>query len=149
MSFKPIRTFLEDRLLEIDSDFEAYDQGFENIEIGRNDFDKRYHIFYGNVSTTAANHNITQDTVNAVVTLYFSGSRTSTEALDDAMDLSNKYRLNCLKRIKYAGSNFIKNVQCNSISAEPIAESNDNSIKISLSFSIMVIFGLGINLELE
>lgn len=147
MSFKPVRTFLEARLLEIDSNFTEFDQAFNSNEVGNNDFDKRYHIFYGNITTTAANHNITNDEVRATVTLFFSGSRSATEALDDAMDIANEYRIECLKRANYSNLTFIKNVVCSSINAEPIADSNDNAIKIILEFNIMVIFGIGVNLD--
>jgi hypothetical protein len=147
MSFKPIRTFLEDQLLNLDSDFEVFDQAFNSNEVGNNDFDKRYHIFYGRVDTTAANHNVTNDNVAATVTLFFRGERTATEALDNAMDFANEYRIECLKRVKYTNLTFIKNVVCNSIVAEPIAESNDNAIKIILEFNILVIFGIGVNLD--
>jgi hypothetical protein len=147
MSFKPIRTFLEDRILDIDPKFTVFDNAFNSNEIGNNDFDKRYHIFYGRVATTAANHNITNDSVTATVTLYFSGDRSATEALDNAMDYANEFRIECLKRVNYANLTFIKNVVCNSIVAEPIAESNDNAIKIILEFNILVIFGIGLNLD--
>ena len=149
MSFKPIRTFLTERLLEIDSDFEVFDQGFESQEIGANDFDKRFHIFYGSVVTTSANQNTTQDIVTATVTLYFQGERESTEALDNAMDTANLYRINCLKRMNYAGLSFIKNVVCNSIEASPVDVTNDNSVKVQLKFSISVIFGTGVDLDCD
>jgi hypothetical protein len=147
MSFKPIRTFLEDRLLDLDNEFEVFDQAFNSEQVGNNDFDKRYHIFYGRVDTTAANHNVTNDSVTANVTLFFRGERTATEALDNAMDFANEYRIECLKRVNYVNLTFIKNVVCNSIVAEPIAESNDNAIKIILEFNISVIFGIGVNLD--
>lgn len=147
MSFKPIRTFLTDRLLEVDPDFEVHDQAFESQEVGANDYDKRFHIFYGDITTTSADHNITNDNVSATVSLYFQGARSSTEALDEAMDISNKYRLQCLKRIKYAGLTFIKKVVCTSVVAEPVDITNDNAIKVRLQFSISVMFGLGVNLD--
>lgn len=147
MSFKPIRAFLRDQLIKTDSDFESFDNAFNSDEIGANDYNKKYHIFYGRVDTTAFNHNITSDSVTASVTLYFSGSRTSEEQLDDSMDLANLYRIECLKRSNYANQTFIKNVVCNSIVAEPLADSNDNAIKIILEFSISIIFGIGLNLD--
>jgi hypothetical protein len=147
MSFKPIRTFLTERLLEIDPEFEAYDQAFPNNEIGFNDYNKRFHIFYGDVVTSSANQNTTNDVVSASVQLFFQGARTSTEALDEAMDIANKYRLNCLKRINYAGLIFIKNVVSTSIKADPVDPTNDNQIKISLQFSISVIFGTDVDLN--
>ena len=146
MSFKPVRTFLEQRLLEVDSDFEAHEDAFNLDNVGSNDFNKRYHIFYGNVATSLDNQHTTNDVVSATVSLFFSGARNATEALDDAMDLANQYRLNCLKIGYLRSQDFIKRVVCNSIVAEPI-ESNDNQIKITLQFSINIIFGTAINLN--
>ncbi len=146
MSFKPVRSFLESRLLEVDRDFEVHDDAFSFDNIGNNDFDKRYHIFYGSVNTSVDNQHTTNDVVNATVTLFFRGYRTATESLDESMDLANTYRLNCLKIAPLREQDFIKRVVCNSIQAEPL-ESNDNSIKITLQFSINVIFGTAVNLN--
>lgn len=146
MSLKPIRSFLTDRLLEIDSDFSMLDNGFETNNVGSDNFDKRFHIFYGNVATTASNQNTTTDVVSAVVTLFFSGSRNSVDELDDAMDLANQFRINCLRRTKYSNQDFIKNVVSQSIEATAL-DTNDNQIMIKLTFSISIIFGTGIDLD--
>lgn len=146
MSFKPVRSFLEARLLEVDSDFEVHDDAFSLENIGNNDFNKRYHIFYGNVATSVDNQHTTNDIVNATVTLFFRGYRNATESLDESMDLANTYRLNCLKIAPLRAQDFIKRVVCSSIQAEPL-DSNDNSIKITLQFSINVIFGTAVNLN--
>ena len=146
MSFKPIRTYLTDRLTEIDSDFTVFDNGFNSDQIGDNNFNKRFHIFYGSVATTASNQNTTTDVVTAVVNLFFSGSRNSTDELDEAMDFANQYRINCLRRTKYAGQTFIKNVVCQLIEAEPL-DTNDNAIRIRLTFNISIIFGLNVDLN--
>ena len=146
MSFKPIRTFLSNRLLEIDRDFEVHDDPFTNDTIGNLDFDKRFHIFYGNVVGTVSNQTTTKDTVTAKVTLFFRGFNSSSEALDDGMDLANEYRLNCLRMNKLTGQSFIKRVVCTNIDAEPL-DTNDNAIRIILQFSIDVIFGTSINLN--
>jgi len=147
MSFKPIRTFLADRLTAVDSEFKPFLQAFDNSEIGVNGFNKKYHIFYGNVTTVSSDMNTTNDTVSAVVNLYFQGARTSTEALDNGMDIANLYRIECLKRTNFANLSFIKKVSCTSILAEPVDQSNDNAVKISLAFSISVVFGVGLNLD--
>lgn len=146
MSFKPVRSFLADRLIEVDRDFVSHDRAFEDDSIGSNNFDKRFHIFYGDISTTSANQNVTQDVVNATVLLYFDGFRNTTQALDDSLDLANQYRINCLRRNKYANLLFIKNVVCKSIKARPL-NTNANGIQVELQFSISTIFGTGVNLE--
>lgn len=146
MSFKPVRTFLESRLIEVDSDFEVHDDAFSFENIGNNDFNKRYHIFYGNVATSVDNQHTTNDVVNATVSLFFRGYRNATESLDESMDIANSYRLNCLKIAPLRDQQFIKRVVCSSIQAEPL-DTNDNSIKITLQFSINVIFGTAVNLN--
>ena len=146
MSFKPIRTFLENRLLEVDSDFQEHYAAFDLESVPSTNDDKRFHIFYGNVTTTTANQNTTDDTVNAVVTLWFSGQRETKDILDDAMDLANEFRINCLRQQKLSGQTFIKRVVSQSIVAEPL-NTNDGSFRIILSFSIRVIFGTNVNLD--
>lgn len=146
MSFKPVRTFLTNRLLEVDSDFEVFDSPFDAEDIGANDFNKRFHIFYGSVTTTVANQNTTQDDVLATVTLSFNGYNSATDALDDAMDIANQYRIQCLKPVYLRSETFIKRVVCESIQADPLP-TNENAILIRLQFRIRVIFGLGVNLD--
>lgn len=146
MSFKPIRSFLSDRLLEVDSDFEVHNDAFSTENIGANDFNKRYHIFYGNVATSVSNQVTTIDDVTATVKLYFQGFRDATESLDSAMDLANKFRIQCLKQNFIINQSFIKRVVCSSIQANPL-NTNDNAIEIVLTFNIKVIFGLGVDLD--
>ena len=148
MSFKPIRIFLEDKLLALDNDFEVYDRPFSDDEIGGNNYDKRYHISYGPVQSTTANQNVTQDVVTATVDLYFEGKRDETELLDNAMDFANRYRLYCLRPEFLIGLNNIKRVVCNNINPQSLP-TNDSALKIQLQFSISMIFGTGITLDNE
>lgn len=148
MSFKPIRTFLENRLLELDNDFEVYAKPFSDDEIGANNYNKRYHIAYGPVQSTTANQNVTQDVVTATVELYFTGKRDETELLDNAMDFANRYRLFCLRPQFLVGLNNIRRVVCNNIDPQSLP-SNDSALKIQLQFSIDMIFGTSINLDNE
>jgi hypothetical protein len=146
MSFRPIRSFLSQRLLEVDKDFKVHDDAFSTANIGLNNFDKRYHIFYGNVQTSSANQNTTQDNVQAVVTLHFNGKRNATEQLDIAMDIANKFRMQCLKMQFLKAQQFIKRVACETIEAIPL-DTDDNQIQIRLTFNISIIFGTGIDLD--
>jgi hypothetical protein len=146
MSFKPVRTFLSDRLLEVDSDFQSHNDAFALDNVGADNFDKRFHIFYGNVTTSVSNQNTTQDVVQATVTLYFNGDRYDSEAIDEAMDIANQYRINCLRPSYLKTQTFIKRVVCNSINAAPL-DSNDNAILVTLQYSINMIFGTGVDLN--
>lgn len=145
MSFKPVRLFLTDRLLEVDGDFESHDDAFSDANVGDMDFDKRFHIFYADIQTTAANLHTTQDVVSATVTLFFRSGKDSYE-LDEAIDMANQYRMNCLRKVKLSGFINIKSCVCNSILAVPL-DTNDNAVKVILKFSIGMIFGTNINLD--
>ncbi|HEY9705630.1 MAG TPA: hypothetical protein V6C58_24540 [Allocoleopsis sp.] len=146
MSFRPVREYLKDRLLEVDSDFEPYDEAFENDNLGDNNFDKRFQIFYQVDGATVSNQLTTQDEVTARVTLFFNGSRDSQEEFDSSMDIANVYRIQCLKVDKLRPYTHLKRVVCTSIVPEPL-DTNDNMIKIILTFRISMIFGLGVNLD--
>lgn len=147
MSFKPIRTFLTDRLIETDSDFKVYEAAFANDFVGDNNFDKRFHVYYGPVEATVSNQNTTQDIVSAAVTLFFRGLRDNADnPLDTAMDIANQYRVNCLRPNKLLNQVHIKRVVCNSITSEPLPE-NDQAFKIILSFSINMIYGTDVDLD--
>lgn len=148
MSFKPIRTYLSDRLTSLDSDYHEHTDAFNEDNIGDLNFDKAYHIFYGDVATTSANQNTTNDVVNATVSIFSQGHRDPIEALDNAMDFANQYRIECLKPKYIYSQQFIKQVKSVSIKAEPL-QSNDNAIVVRLQFSISIMFGLGVNLDCD
>ena len=146
MSLRPIRQYFRDRISELDRDFIEHTDAFNTENVGELGFDKAFHIFYGNISTTSINMNTTNDNVQAVVTLFRSGYRDPIETLDDAMDFANQFRLKCLMPKHATRNQFIKNVSCQSIKADPV-NTNDNSIVISLQFNISVIFGTNISLD--
>lgn len=149
MSLKPIRQYFKDRISSLDSDYVEHTDAFNTANIGENNLDKAFHIFYGSAQTSALNHLTTLDVVNATVSIFLKGYRDPIEALDDSMDFANKFRIECIKPAFATTGEFIKNVVCTSINASPINEQNDNSIVIRLEFNITVIFGIGINLSCD
>jgi hypothetical protein len=147
MSYKDIRTFFTDRLTEIDSEFQKQDTPFNvQDEVSNTNFDKRFHIFYGNVAGGGAAPRTITDTVNATVKLYFTGLRDNTDRLDDSFDLANLFRINCMKKEKLGNHKFLKRFVCTSFVATPLGN-NDNAVLITLSFSIDAMFGVGANLD--
>ena len=146
MSFKSIRTFFESRLSEVSPDFQRVDSPFDTESVPLNNYDKRFHIFYGELTPSVANQNVTSDTCTATVILYFEGCRDDVAKLDDAWDMANKFRLICMKPKHLTGSKFIKRIFANSVVAQPLP-SNDNLVKITLRFSITAMFGTEDNFE--
>ena len=140
MSLKLIRTYLEDRLQEIDPAFERVEKPFDTEEAGKNNFDRRFHIFYADISGSVANQNTTLDTINGTVVLYFDGGRDDQTKLDVALDVANAFRMRCMNPKLLKNEKFIKRFVANSVIASPL-DSNDNQIKITLKFSISAMFG--------
>lgn len=149
MSLKPIRQYFKDRFSELDNEYQEHTDAFNTDNIGELNLDKAYHIFYGSAQTSALNHLTTKDIVSVTVSIFSKGYRDPIEALDDAMDFANHFRLHAMNPKLSNTGEFIKNVVCTSIEASPINTQNDNSIVIKLQFSITVIFGIGINLNCD
>ena len=149
MSLKPIRQYLRDRLLSLDSNYVEHTDAFNTENIGDLNLDKAFHIFYGQMDASALNYLHTTDIVKATVNLYAKGYRDPIEALDESMDFANKFRLECIKPAFATTGQFIKNVVCRQIVASPINKQNDNSIVVRLEFNITMIFGLSVNLSTD
>lgn len=147
MSLKPIRQYFKDRLMTLDSNYVEHTDAFNTDNIGDLNLDKAFHVFYGNAETSALNHLTTLDTIRVTVSLFAKGFRDPIEALDDAMDFANKFRIECIRPAFATTGQVIKNVVCTSINASPINSENDNSIVVRLEFRVTVIFGIGINLS--
>lgn len=152
MSLKPIRQYFRDRLNSPtlgNGEYVEHTDAFNTDNIDGLNLDKAFHIFYGSADTSALSHLTTKDTINARVSIFSKGYNDPLEALDDAMDFANKFRLLCMHPKYATQGEFIKNVVCTSIEASPINKDNDNSIVCRLQFRITVIFGIGINLDYE
>jgi hypothetical protein len=140
MSFSQVRSYFKTRIAALDAEFEEHEDAFNQDNIGAYNFNKAYHVFYSPVSSGPLNHSSTDDSVTALVSLFFSGDRTPQAALDTAMDFANTYRLACVKPENAMVGTNIKNVVLNNIVAEPL-ESNDNAIVIRFDFTVRMVFG--------
>lgn len=139
MSLSQVRTYFVTRIAALDSEFEEHQDAFNQNNIGAYNFNKAYHIFYGQVSSGPLNHACTDDAVTASVALFFSGDRDPATALATAMDFAHTFRLACIKPENAMIGTNIKNVVLNSIVAEPL-ESNDNAIVVRLDFTVRMVF---------
>lgn len=149
MSLRPIRQYFRDRINAPNignGEYVEHTDAFNTANIDGLNLDKAFHIFYGSADTSALSHLTTKDTINATVSIFSKGYVDPLEALDEAMDFANKFRLSCMQPRYATTGETIKNVVCTSIEASPINQENDNSIVCRLQFRITVIFGIGINL---
>ena len=138
MSLSQIRTYFSNRLLEVDSDFREHPDGFNRDNISSTNFDKSYFIFPGNLGSVTFDQ-ITDDSMIWRVELFFKGYRDPQEAIDNAIDVANLFRLQCVKREFCLTGENIKNVLLNSMTVNPV-DTNDNLIIIELQFAVRLAF---------
>lgn len=128
------RSYISARILEIDSDFEEWEDGFNKDNIPSSLMDKSFFIEYALETPTQENTFII-DTTSATLTLFFKGFRNIKEALDSSMDLADTIRINVLSKAKIATGNYLNIINL-SLVPSPIDESNDNSIAIEMTFNL-------------
>jgi hypothetical protein len=127
--------------LAVDSDFREHKDGFNDENIGRNIFNKSYHITMSNPSNADTDGCRIEDDISVTAKLFFKGGKTSKiqGVLDAALDTGHNYKLKA--------SNFndfpsvIKRVVGNSVVPSPL-DTNDNSIIITVEFTVLSIFSV-------
>lgn len=139
-----IRSFLTTRLNETQTGWRPYKKPFNDDQVGENQFEKSFHIEYLPSTLSVINQTTTQDDIAVRVDLYFKAKRESTDEIDKAVDLANKYRMNCSHPRHLRSVEFIKRVVATDMTPTPM-NTNDERFKISLTFSIRTVFGIGTN----
>ena len=130
------RDFIKARLLEENSAFKQWGDGFNRDNIPRTIFDKAYFIRLSNPSNNVTENGYIDDNIEAELELFFKGFRDPQEAIDKALDVA--YNIKRRSSNPCHWDTTIKYVSIDSIVAEPI-ESNDNSIIIRLVYSFRLI----------
>ncbi len=132
-----VRTYLKAQLIATNSDFREWRDGFNRDNIPKSVFNKSFFISYSNSSNNLTSGQMVDDNISATVELFFKGFRDPQEAIDVAMDLAHLFKLRASDPCNFTSG--IKHVVGNSITPEPVV-SNDNSIIITLDFSLRMIF---------
>ncbi len=130
-----VRSYVSARILEIDSDFREWNDGFNKDNIPSSLLDKSFFVEYGLETPDQENTFIT-DTIAVTLTVFFKGFRNVKVALDSSMDLADDIRINVLSKAKLGASNYL-NITNLSMESSPIDESNDNSIAIEMTFNFL------------
>ena len=138
MSLSDVRIYFQDRILEVDSDFRAHPDGFNIDNIPNTNFHKTYHIFPGDLSSSAFTL-ITDDNMVWTVNLFFKAGLDVDDAIDNAVDIANSIRLGAINHVNAMVGDEIKNVIFNSMSVNDIG-TNDNLIRIELQFTVRLAF---------
>lgn len=139
MSLSQVRTYLQNRIGEVDSDFREHDDAFNAENIPGVTWEKAYHIRYLPLISNATNDQKVQDNFPVTVQLFFNGYTETRDRLDTAMDLAHNVRLKTISPSKVYAEINISQVVCNNIIPDAIP-TNDNKFIIELQFNFRLIF---------
>jgi len=137
MSLSQVRTFIKQQIALVDSSLKEHTD-FNEENIPQTQIDSFYMIEYGTISSEHDDNSLA-DNFPVTVKLFKRGFKSPIVTLDSLMDAANEIRL-CIVNTQAALTTNILDIEAISIFPEPINETNDNTIKISLEFNIKLYF---------
>ena len=138
MSLSQARTFLKRQIAIIEPDLKEWKDSFNTDNIPQTKIDDYFHINFGELSSAQADNWI-QDNWTCTVTIWKRGFSDVSSSFDSIIDTANCIRLKVIDPKAILTDN-IHSIESNSITPEPIEDSNDNTIKVSLEFNIKLFF---------
>lgn len=131
-----VRSFIRSRVLEEDSAFKEWKDGFNSENIPSSILNKSYHVLISNPSNIVTENCLVDDNISAEVKLYFKGGKNIQDALDNAMETAYNIKLRSSNPSNY--TDVIKYVSVDSVIPDPLP-TNDNSILITLNYTLRII----------
>lgn len=112
----------------------------ENIPSTR--LHKAYHIELSNSRGDSLNQHVYQSSISTQLTVFLKGIKDTDKSLDLALELIEDIIVLLLDPTVRVTQPNIKSVFCESFNIDPIDSSNDNSLKITMNFSFLVIINV-------
>lgn len=138
MSLSQVRTYLKQQIALQDADLKEWRDSFNNENIPSTLLNKYYHIDFGALATSQGDNWI-EDSWSVTLVLHKRGFSNPVEAFDELIDDANCIRLRVIDPLAVLTDN-ITSVETLSVLAEPIEESNDNTIRVSIEFNFRLTF---------
>lgn len=139
MSLTKIKPWFRDRFDTLD--FEEHVDGFNVDNIGELDLDRVYHILVRRINGAPINHTDQKTESDVSVQVFFKGGRTASEAIDQALYEVEQIVKECCN-VKNRTSDGLLNVVFQRAEIEPRGEDNDNSVLVTLDFTVTVLVGV-------
>ena len=140
MSLKSVRTFIKSRLTETSSGFKEHKSGFDRDDIPRSLLNKSYHIDIDSSNHAESDNGVITDTVSARLELFYKGYRAVQSTIDNAMDEAHNFRLRASNPSRM--TEVIKGVVVNSVEIDPLYETNDNSMIVTINLTVTAVFAV-------
>ena len=140
MSLVQIRPYFRARLNALA--YVEWKDGFNFQNIPSTLLNRSYHI--ETISGSGVSLNQQDQVINQEVSVrvFFKGYRNPQDAIDSAMSSYQEILVSCLAPSNRLTQGF-KNVLFSSMQLEPLADSNDNAVILSLTFTVLVIISPG------
>lgn len=137
MSLNLVRPYFRARLNALG--YKEWSDGFNFDNIPENIIDKSYHLDANQITNTQLNHNDLEVSHTVVTRVWFKGFKTVKEALDRTMERIDDIMVEVLKPTnRVTGTGGLRNVTLDNVVIEPLADSNDNTIRVSLTWDVRV-----------
>lgn len=137
MSLSAVRPYFRARFVALG--YREWSDGFNFENIPESIIDKSFHLDANTLSNVAMGQTDLEIEHRVVTRCWFKGFRTPKEALDRTMERVEDIIVEVLNPAnRLTGSTGLRNVELSEVTVSPIAESNDNTIQVSLAWDTRV-----------
>ncbi len=117
-----------------------HQDGFNYENVPRTNLDSRFHVVLGQVNGTKVNQDNQEIEANFMVRVFKSPGRNTPAIVDSSVVVADTIIMDFLKASNRLGQSGLKNIGFNTMTIEPLNDSNDNGVIISISFTALVVF---------
>lgn len=137
MSLTAVRPYFRARLNSLG--YKEWDDAFYAENIPENIIDKAYHIDANEINRASFSQTDLQLEHVVTTRLFFKGFFTPKDALDKTMERLDAILKEVLKPSnRLTGTSGLRNVDLQSVSIEPLADSNNNTLMVLLTWNVQV-----------
>lgn len=137
MSLTAVRPYFRARLNSLG--YKEWDDAFYAENIPENIIDKAYHIDANEINRTSFSQTDLQLEHVVVTRLFYKGFFTPKDALDKTMERLDAILKEVLKPSnRLTGASGLRNVDLQGVTIEPLADSNNNTLLVTLTWNVQV-----------
>lgn len=142
MSYSEVKPYFRARIRTVDSELTEWSDGFNFENIPSTNLDGAYHIEWGPFANVKQNQDCLDTSGTATIRIFSKGFRDPQSGIDSAISKGESIIKECLKASNRALQPGIKNVKLLNFAVDPLAASNDNSIRTTISFDLTLVINI-------
>lgn len=137
MSLSLVRPYFRTRMTSLA--FVEHEDGFNSANIPSTLLDRSFHISSPSISPVDQNQELIVLEVETVIRFFLKGYRSPADAIDNAM-IEEQAILKSVLAAANRTTTLIKNVVFGGSTKEQMADTNDNSVLVTMTFNASVMF---------